>query len=227
VDVPTDAFGVLALVVLVLPGIVWVSVRTAVRGRLANDADVAGRVLQALVISVTLDAVYLLALGPAAVDRLIATADDPNAAGARTTAAAVLVLGVAVPALLAYLVHGEPVWKPVHPRAPKWLKIPRRTTTQQSTPTAWDRAAPELGGRWIRIRLADGKWIGGWYGNGSYISTYPEPHDIYVSDQHDVAADGMIGDQVPGTAGFWVALKDGDIVEWINPPPTAPAGDTS
>ncbi len=224
-NVPTNAFGVLALVVLVLPGIVWVSVRTAVRGRRANDADVAGRVLQALVISVALDAAYLLALGRTAVDRLI-TAADPGAPGVRTTPAAVLVLGVGVPALLAYLVHGEPAWKPVHRRAPNWLKLPRRTTTQQSTPNAWDRAAPNLGGRWIRIRLADGKWIAGWYGNGSYLSTYPEPHDIYVSDQHEVDATGIIGAQIPDTAGFWVALKDGDVVEWINPPPTPP-GDTS
>lgn len=212
-NVPTDAFGVLALVVLVLPGIVWVSVRTAVRGRRANDADVAGRVLQALVISVALDTAYLLALGRTAVDRLN-TATEPGAPHVRTTAAAVLVLGVAVPALLAYLVHGEPAWKPVHRRAPKWLKLPRRTTTQQSTPNAWDWAAPNLAGRWIRIRLADGKWIGGWYGNGSYLSTYPEPHDIYVSDQHDVAADGTIGAQIPDTAGFWMKRPRFDAVSF-------------
>lgn len=224
-NVPTDAFGVLALVVLVLPGVVWVAVRTAVRGRRPNDADVAGRVLQALVISVALDAAYVLALGPTAVDRLTAAADDPGAQSVRTTAAAILILGVGIPALLAYLLHGEPAWRRVHPRAPAWLKIPRRTTAQRSTPTAWDRAAPNLGGTWIRIRLGDGKWIGGWYGNGSYISTYPEPHDIYVSDQHDVAPDGTIGVQIPDTAGFWVTLKDGDVVEWLNPMP-APPGDT-
>jgi len=219
-NVPANAFGVLALVVLVLPGIVWVSVRTAVRGRRPNDADVAGRVLQALVISVALDAAYLLVLGPAAVRRLTA-ATDPGAAGIRTTAAAVLVLGIAVPALLAYLVHGEPEWKPVHRRAPKWLALPRRTTTQQSIPTAWDKAAPNLGG-WVRIRLADGKWVGGWIGDGSYVSTYPEPRDIYVSDQHDMAKDGTIGAMLPDSAGFWIALQDGDLVEWTNAPPTPP-----
>lgn len=224
-NVPTNAFGVLALVVLVLPGIVWVSVRTAVRGRRANDADVAGRVLQALVISVALDAAYLLALGPAAAARVAAAAPGaPGASGVRTTAAAVLVLGVAVPAALAYLFHGEPALRRVHDRLPAWLRVPRRTTAQQSTPTAWDQAAPYLAGRWIRIRLAEGKWIGGWYGNGSYLSTYPEPHDLYVSDQHEVAADGTIGDQVPHNAGFWVALKDGDVVEWISPPPAPPGG---
>lgn len=222
-NVPTDAFGVLALAVLVLPGIVWISVRTAVRGRRANDADVAGRVLQALVISIALDAAYLLVFGQAAVNRLTA-ATDPGTRDVRSTAGAVLALGVLVPALLAYLAYGKPAWKHVHPRAPKWLKLPLRTTTQQSTPTAWDWAAPNLGGRWVRIRLADGKWVGGWFGNGSYVSTYPEAHDIYVSDQHDVAKDGKIGDPLPDSAGLWVALKDGDIVEWIDPTPQSQGG---
>lgn len=224
-NVPTNAFGVLALIVLVLPGIVWVAVRTAVRGRRPNDADVAGRVLQALVISVALDALYLLVLGPAAVRRL-AAATEPGAPGVRTTAAAVLVLGVAVPAVAAYLVNGKPALQQVHRRAPRWLKLPLRTTANQSTPNAWDWSAPNLGGRWVRIRTAEGKWVGGWFGNGSYLSTYPEPHDIYVVDQHAVAADGTIGDQIPDTAGVWVKLKDGDIVEWINPP-TAPEGDSA
>lgn len=222
-DVPTDAFGVLALVVLVLPGIVWISVRTAVRGRRANDADVAGRVLQALAISVALDAAYLLILGPSAIRRLSAVS-EPGTPGIRMTAAAVLTLGVAVPALAAYLVNGKTALRKVHPRAPKWCRLPLRTTANQSTPNAWDWAAPNLGGRWVRIRTAEGKWVGGWFGNGSYISTYPEPHDIYVIDQHAVAKDGTIGDLVPDSAGFWMALKDGDIVEWIDPPTPAPGG---
>lgn len=222
-DVPTDAFGVLALVILVLPGIVWISVRTAVRGRQPNDADVAGRVLQALVVSVALDATYLLAVGSGAIDRLTAAADI-GSRDARLAAGSVLVLGIAVPAVLAYLVYGEPEWKPVHHRAPRWLVLPRRTTTQQSTPTAWDKAAPNLGG-WVRIRMSEGQWIGGWVGEGSYVSTYPEPRDIYVSDQHNVAADGTFGEAIPDNAGFWLAIRDGDVVEWIHPAPTAPGDD--
>ncbi len=231
-DVPADAFGVLALVVLVLPGIVWVAVRTAVRGRRPNDADVAGRVLQALLISVTVDASYALCLGPTTVKR-IRTVRDLDAAGTRTAAGAVLVLGVAIPALLAHLVHGQVALvgvlrRPVEewPRGLRWLRrlcgsdwlhLLRSESTQRSIPTAWDSAAPGLGGRWIRIRTADGKWVAGWYANGSYVSTYPEPRDIYVEDQHSVDKDGTIGGPVPNSAGFWMALRDGDIVEWIDP----------
>lgn len=221
--VPSDAFGVLVLLTLVLPGIVWVAVRTAVRGRGPNDADVAGRVLQALIISVALDAAYLLVLGPAAVRRLSAAA-DLTPTGVRTAAVVVLGLGVALPALLAYLVHGKPAITRVHPAAPAWFRLPLRTTAQQSIPTAWDKAAPNLGGRWVRIRLAEGKWVGGWIANGSYVSTYPEPKDIYVTDQHQVAPDGTIGDAIPDSAGFWVALKDGDIVEWLDPANPPPGG---
>ncbi len=214
-NIPTDANGVVVLLVLVLPGVVWTTVRTAVRGQFPQDRDVAARVLQSLVISAVLNAAYLLMFGSAAVERVKSGAQG-NSSHPRLAASAVLVLAVIVPATLAYLVHGRPTLRPVT-TAVGTFRLPLSSSGYESAPTAWDKKAPALGGHWIRIRVADRTWVGGWYGDESYVSTYPEPRDIYIEDQHHVGEDGMIGAAVDGSAGVWLALKDGDIVEWIKP----------
>jgi hypothetical protein len=218
---PTNAFGVAALVILLLPGIVWTTVRTAVRGRLPDDRDVAGRVLQAVVVSTVLDTFYLLLLGNTAVKaaRGAATGRPEHP---RLAALTVLVLAVIIPAGLAYLAHARPTLRPATsgPLTRGRLagrRFPLPALGHEPTPTAWDKAAPSLGGHWIRVRLDQGKWIGGWYGNRSFVSTYPEPRDLYIEDQHHVDADGTIGPQVDGTAGVWLAIKDDQVVEWIRP----------
>lgn len=214
-NLPANAYGVGVLLVLVLPGVVWMTVRTAVRGRVPHDRDIAARVLQALVVSAILDTVYVLAFGSALVDG-VKDAGRGQTPHPRLAAAALLFLAVALPAALAYVFRGRPTWTSVPTRLGD-VRLPLTSSGYDSAPTAWDKKAPGLGGHWIRIRIADQTWIGGWYGNDSYISTYPEPRDIFIEDQHHVAADGTIGSRVDGSAGVWLAVKDGDVVEWIDP----------
>lgn len=49
------------------------------------------------------------------------------------------------------------------------------------------------------------------------MSTYPEPRDVFIEDQHDVNPDGKIGAQIANSAGVWVPLEPGYIVEWLRP----------
>lgn len=213
--VPANAYGVAVLLVLVLPGVVWTSVRTAVRGRLPHDRDVTARVLQALAISAVLDTVYVVVFGSALVDGLRAGVRGQSA-HPRLGAAGLLLLAVVVPAALAYLAHGRPTWRAV--KTPVGVvRLPLSASGYDTAPTAWDKKAPGLGGHWIRIRVADRTWVGGWFGNDSYVSTYPEPRDLYVEEQHHVDSSGVIGPPVEGSAGFWLALKEGDTVEWVKP----------
>jgi hypothetical protein len=57
-----------------------------------------------------------------------------------------LVPGIAVPAALAYLIHGRPDWE--RNRVPQlpWLPSTKTTTGYVSTPTAWDWGAHRQGG---------------------------------------------------------------------------------
>jgi hypothetical protein len=218
--IPSSAYGIVVFIVLVLPGIVYGITRAAVSGTRAHDKDWSARILQALLVSIGLDAVYLLIFGRHIVSALTAgretLTDHP-----RQVAIAALILGIVIPAIGAYLIHGQLRWQQVSTRGRFVLKLPRRQTGYRPAPTAWDEVARNLEGRWVRVRIGDGKWIGGWFGSKSYVSTYPEPRDIYIEDQHLIDAAGVIGSQLPDTAGVWLAIKDGDIVEWIDPSPTA------
>jgi len=150
--VPTTAYGVAVLLILVIPGIVYAAVRTAVRGHRSHDREAPARVLQALMVSALLDALYLLLFGTWAVDLL-----SGRGAGLmerpRAIALAVLLLGIGVPAALAYLIHGQIQWRQPNLHYPDKLaflrridlpaklkfmsrmKLPLRTTTHQPTPT--------------------------------------------------------------------------------------------
>jgi hypothetical protein len=103
----------------------------------------------------------------------------------------------------------------------KWL-----TTLQvaPSPPTAWDAifsAEPE---GWILIRLKSGRWIGGRYAEGSYAGGFPEPPDLFLSEEYVVDqesedfARNAEGD--PRPQGEWGVLVRWDEVEYLEVTPT-------
>jgi hypothetical protein len=213
--VPSTAYGLAVLLILVIPGTVYAAVRTTVAGRGPHDSEITTRILWAILASAVFVAVYLLAFG----EDLLRTftwagiREHPQRAGAVG-----LLLGIVVPAAAAYFVHGKPDWKRGRLSRLPNLPWPKATTGYESTPTAWDWAAPRKGGIFVRVRLDEGKWVGGWFGDDSFISTYPERHDIYIELQYDVSVRGKFQDVVEGSAGLWVAVEPGYLVEWVEPP---------
>jgi hypothetical protein len=211
--IPSTALGIVFLLVLVIPGTVYASVRTTVGGRGPHDSEIGTRVLQAVIASVLLNSAYLLVFGDWLIELFTrdGVTERPRVAGATA-----LALGVLVPALLAYVIHGKPRIRRGFGRV-SWLPWPRTTTGYETTPTAWDWAVQRRGGRWIRIRVTEGRWIGGWFSGRSFVSTYPEPRDIFIAEQHTMTPEGSFGPAVEDSAGVWLTVNDGYIVEWINP----------
>jgi hypothetical protein len=216
VDLPGTTVGLAVFLILLLPGIVYATVRSSISGLTYFDADRGRQVLRAAAVGALLDGVYLVMFGGWLVDRFGSSEGVPD--HPRSAAAILLVLGIAIPTILALIVqvlsrrHREG-------RSPKIVNrsIERIGSGYQATPTAWDRHAPGLGGHFVRVRRAEGKWIAGWYDSRSYISTYPVPRDIYMQAQWHCDAKGKIGHRVEGTAGVWLSVRDDDIVEWIEP----------
>jgi hypothetical protein len=216
VTLPTTAFGLVVMLALVLPGAVYSSVRTAVAGHRPVDREISSRLLIAVTAGTLLDSVYLLVLGPS-----LKTLTEHSASGMpqhpRLLGLGVLVGCVLIPATVAFLVHGRPHWGRVGLPVLRHVPLPVRGTAFEPTPTAWDKIAPTKGGKWVRIRIGEGKWVGGWFGTNSFVSTYPEPPDIFIEDAHHVDEEGAIGAAVASSAGLWLKLREGDIVEWLNP----------
>ena len=53
-------------------------------------------------------------------------------------------------------------------------------------PRAWDYFFSAQPDGWLRVKLRNGAWVGGAYGDGSYASGYPQPHDVFIAEAADV-----------------------------------------
>ncbi len=192
----------------VLPGVVYQYVRERWRGPRPAEQQIGERILRALVASLTLDALYAVAAGPQLV-RLSRSgnswfqglAEHPRTAGLWT-----LALYIAIPAAAAAAVT--------------WRERRTAQSVFRPAPTAWDyvfgdriAATP----RFVRARLKDGRWVGGWYGPRSFASGYPNPNDLYLEREYEMNADGSFGAAVQSSAGFYLRAEDSDILEFINP----------
>jgi Family of unknown function (DUF6338) len=198
-SIPSTAYQLAVLLVLVMPGIVYSAVRSRLRGPTPDDREVGARILRAIMVSAVLDSLYLIVVGP----RLVKLVDSTDPAEhIREAGVWALILIFVVPAVVAFLVNGLD-WDWRNRAIPRV----RRQKGYYPTPTAWDFAAPKLGDYFVRIRLSDGRFVGGWLGAKSYLSTYPESRDMYIDRQwridHD---DGTFLGPVEGTCGVYVPL---------------------
>lgn len=74
------------------------------------------------------------------------------------------------------------------------------------TPSAWDYAAQEHDGVWVRIHLKDNLGIiAGKFGQDSFASLDPKRPDIYLQEAWLVDADGNFVTPVVDSLGVWVA----------------------
>lgn len=204
---PTTAFGVVAVVTLLVPGLVHELVRRELRGFRYDDLTIDARVAQALVVSVVLDAAYLTVAGPHVHDVLSFTGDTVVMKQPVLLGVSTLIGALGVPALLAAVRYSPYRLRPrtLAPaagspfrrlRASIARKFPlhfERKIFYAGVPTAWDWGATSPAARMVRVRLPDGRYVGGLFGPGSYVSTYPEPRDLYISHQYHFEEDGSFG----------------------------------
>lgn len=218
---PTSLPGVFALFALFVPGLVWASVRTLLQGYKTPDRVAGERLAQAVFVSALLDPFYLLVFGwwlaPIVSSGTRLLTDRPWEAGL-----VVLVFGVAIPAAVAYVAYAEALIlesarKLLNGRGPKWLTKFRPATGLSSVPTAWDWAARRKGGNWIRVLTQQGKWIGGWFADESFFSTFPEPRDLFLAEPWALDAEGVLQHPVPESAGIWLSLEGAQLDEWTKP----------
>jgi hypothetical protein len=74
----------------------------------------------------------------------------------------------------------------------------------------WDRTlTPE--GRYVRIRLKSGRYVGGYFGNESSVSTYPCDRQIYISHAYSFDSDGRFETPIERTG----VLIEGSEIETL------------
>jgi len=222
--VPGTVIQLALLLTLVMPGIVYAAVRHQIRGPMPEDRDVAVRVLRAMMVSAAFAFVYATVVGerlsklvtpptPAKpgqpTGRLGTLLSHPRAAGLWG-----LLLVFVVPTVLAVALHGfeRNGWN-------DW----RWRRGNSPVPSAWDWASFRRAGCYVRIRLKDGRYVGGWLGREAFASMHPEPHDVFIDVQCELDAAGNFLRPLPWAHGMFVNAAEADVVEWLRKPdPAAP-----
>jgi hypothetical protein len=201
--VPETVQQLTILLVLVLPGVVYQSVRERLRGVLPAEREPQNRLIRAIAVSALLDGLYLLVAGPRLVSLITGgpgssplggLSKDPRAAGL-----VALLLIVLVPAVVAW---AEATWT-----------ARRLKARYDPAPTAWDALFRDREACFVRIRTKSGLWIGGWLGTRSAVSAYPEDQDIYLQTQYQMRPDGSFVAPVSGSAGVYVRGVDIEVIE--------------
>ena len=204
---PSTALQLGLLVLVVLPGITYQFLRERWRGPVPGERDLGERVLRSITASILLDTLYLIVAGPALL-RLVRSAGtrgwDGLAQNARQAGLLGLLLFVAVPAAAAWGV----TW---------WQRRKAPDTRFRSTPTAWDQMFQNRGSCFVRVRLRDGAWAGGWYGSRSYATSYPQPNELFLQTAWVMAPDGRFVRPIARSAGLHVRGSDIDMLELLLP----------
>jgi hypothetical protein len=233
--IPTTTLGVAVIVAMVIPGIVFAAVRTALKGFQAHDRSVSARIVQAVMVSVVLDSVYLIFFG-SLVSEIFAAGSSALLTNAPLVGWLTLLLGVAVPGAIAYCLYSKArVFAITQRRAARLLVrlfgrsfvVSRRrltrviaalspNTSYNATPNSWEWIAPKKSENWIRVLSRDGRWVGSWSTQNTFFSSYPEPRDIFVPIQWKMGEDGNFIEPVENSSGVWIDLEGAQFVEWLD-----------
>ena len=80
-------------------------------------------------------------------------------------------------------------------------------------PRAWDYLFGRQGlVGWVRLRTKTGLYMGGYYGEGSYVAGYPDTQDIYLTRAIEI--DPYSGEIREGTEGRPLSLRSGLLIRW-------------
>ncbi|MER7014468.1 DUF6338 family protein [Saccharopolyspora sp. NPDC000359] len=206
--VPSTLLQVTLIVLVVLPGVTYQFLRERWRGPIPAERDFGQRVLRAITASLVLDAVYVIVAGPQLLHLVRGTSRagwDGLTQNPRLVGLSALLLLVLVPAAAAGIVS--------------WWQRRRLRATFRSTPTAWDHAFRDRGPCFVRARLKNGSWIGGWYGTRSYATSFPNAGELFLQAAWRMNQDGSFDARVEGTAGLLFRLEDVEVLELLEPPP--------
>ena len=89
----------------------------------------------------------------------------------------------------------------------------RRFTVVDPAPTSWDYAFTGGGPYFVRARLRDGERVGGFFGDGSFASSYPEVQDLYLEEAWRLTPDGAFVERLSGSRGLLLRRETVELLE--------------
>lgn len=204
----------LTVLVIVIPGFVHQIVRSRLRGPTPEDGDLGVRVLRALTTSGLFALIYLIALGQiltSAISHPRSYLDHP-----RSTALLLFALVFLIPAGVAVAQHARNTRR-LYPNV-SWKQVFR---VYNPTPTAWDFAVNRVGPGYVRVLSKDGNWVGGYAGEDSFYTNFPQSREIFVETAWRLDEQGKFEKPIAGSAGQWIKCDDAPVIEFLRPQDTS------
>lgn len=93
--------------------------------------------------------------------------------------------------------------------------LARKNVILLRAPNAWDDYFLRRESCWVIAHLDDGRRIGGWYGERSYASLYPNSGHIYFEELWEIDKAGKFNQKVPGSKGIILRPKDYKLIEFF------------
>jgi len=93
--------------------------------------------------------------------------------------------------------------------------LARKNVILLLAPNAWDDYFLRREPCWVIAHLDDGRRIGGWYGDKSYASLYPNSGHIYLEELWQIDKTGKFDQKVPGSKGIILRPKDYKLIEFF------------
>jgi hypothetical protein len=117
---------------------------------------------------------------------------------------------------VAVLLAGPILWPIIITKIFRSKLLTRRL--QISFPTSWDYFFDKREPVFMLIHLNDGKMIGGYFGNDSYATSFPNHGDIYLQSVFKVNDDGIFDESIEDTKGLLIRKEQYTYLEIFNVP---------
>lgn len=204
---------VAVILAAVMPGFVYQVSRRRVAGPDPDEREFGVRILRAIAASAMLASLYAVVLGP----RVVTYVRDPEAAleDIQVLGLAYLLTVVVVPWIAARVVFYVTTADWFTTARSRFLTTFRLLRPWDPTPSAWDFIFATVEPGWVRIRLQDGSWVGGWFAEKSFASAFPDPQELYIEVGYVLSPEGTFTGEVSAPGGMFVRCQDAVAVDFI------------
>ncbi|MBG6219093.1 hypothetical protein IWX75_003584 [Arthrobacter sp. CAN_A6] len=217
---PQDLLQLLVIVGAVVPGFAYQISRRQVRGPSPDEQSFSIRILRSIATSVIFVCVYIAVLGYPPLG--IRLNDEGLPASWRLVAISTLLLALVIPWLTARGIYYVMTIPKVADTASAFTQKWNLRSQWDPTPSAWDFAFNGRKAGWVRVQTSDGTWMGGWFGDSSFATSFPEPREIFIEQGYAIDEHGVFTDQISAPNGLYIRCDDIRLLDFTTD--TEPAG---
>lgn len=97
-----------------------------------------------------------------------------------------------------------------------FLRGGAKGSSTPASPTSWDWFFSENASNYyVRFHLKTGEKLGGYYGENSFATSFPNKQEVYIEEEWHLDEDGQFSEPIEGTKGAFVNREDCSLVRFL------------